>query len=225
MDRITDRKFIQGYCDWCSKVNWYSAQLFLKQLESEQNLEIKKALFVKIYMELIQACEHLIAFVHTIKKSDCLKGFKNRLIKCPSSGHAFRYLWNDLRKLKSKPGKVFPYLGINITSKEYEDDKLALDGIYYAILASLRNRYIHSQEQKTSRIMKAFGKLKHGFPLHTPVGTDRIYIFLSSGRGVRRIQTNLNIKSAQEMCGTTQAIHNTLVNLSGILLDRGITTS
>lgn len=225
MERITDRAFIEGYCDWCSKVNWYAAQLFLKQLKSVKSVEVKKALFVKIYMELIQAGEHLLAFVHTVKKSDSLVGFKKRLVKCPSGADSFRYLWNDLRKMKSKPRRLYNYLGVDLSDSEYEQEKKAFDGFYLTAMACLRNRYIHSRHGRTSRVLKAFAKMKHGFPLHSPLQTDRIYIYLSSGQGIRKIQTNLDSKFAEKMCGTTEAIHNGMVNISAIILDRGITSS
>jgi hypothetical protein len=73
--------------------------------------------------------------------------------------------------------------------------------------------------------MKAFGKMKHGFALYSPNDRKEIYLFLGAGSGVQKIQTNLDIDVSEKLCGTAEAIHNSMVNVSSIILDRGITKS
>ena len=167
----------------------------------------------------------LIVFLHTVKKSNSLVGFRKRIVKCPSDSKKLRYLYDDLKKFERKPREIYPYLGIEISDAEYNSDKLALDGFYRVALACLRIRFRYSRENKTSKLFRVFGKFKHGFPLHSPAGTEAIFIYLSSGRKIKRLQTNLDVQHAENLVETTQSIHNGLVNISGIAYSKGIKKS
>ena len=225
MYRISEKDFLNGYCDWCSKINWYTAQVLLAQLKSVDDLEVKKALFIKIYMEYIQASEHLIVLLHTVKQSSSLVGFRKRIVKCPADSRKFRYLYDDLKKFEKNPREIYSYLGIQISNEEYENDRKALDGFYSVALTCLKIRFRNSREGRTSKLLRVFGKFKHGFPLHSPTGTKAIFIYLSSGKGIRRIQTNLDEEHAEKLVDTAEAIHNGLVNLSTFAVAKGITKS
>ena len=68
-------------------------------------MEEKKAIYVKIFFEYVQACEHLVVLIDAVKKSPSISGITKRIVKCPAGSDAFRYLWKDLRRFKKSPYK------------------------------------------------------------------------------------------------------------------------
>lgn len=73
--------------------------------------------------------------------------------------------------------------------------------------------------------MKAFGKMKHGFPLYSPEGEKAIFIYMGSKTKTKRIQTNLDEEFISKLVLTLESIHNGALNLSGIVASKGINKS
>jgi hypothetical protein len=214
--RVSDRKFVERYSAWGSQVNWYSALVFMAALKKSTDLEVKKAMFVKIFFEYVQACEHLLVLVDALKKTGSLAGLKRCIVKCPSGGDSFRYLWTDLRR--KHPQAFYAYLGIPLSDRRYHANQAALDGFFNAVLACLRNRYSRVRAGRSSRITKAFNKVKHGFPVYTDAGSDTIYFLVSSGRRIRKISFRLDPASAQKLYESTEAIRNSIQNFTALVL-------
>lgn len=181
-------------------------------------MEIKKALFLKIFYEYVQASEHLLAVVHAVKQGTSIKGIKERIVDSPSGGTAFKYLWTDLRKFRSDPFKLYRYLGLRVTREQYLADKKALDGFLLALISCLKNRYKHTRGGKVSRVMKAFGKIKHGFPVFTARGSDTIHFLVKNRGRISRIPFKFDATLAEEIVESTDAIRTSMLNLSAILL-------
>lgn len=173
-------------------------------------------MFVKIFFEYVQASEHLLVLVDALKKTGSLSGLKRSVVKCPSGGDAFRYLWNDLRQ--SRPRSFYAYLGFPLSDRSYRADQAAFDGFFKAVLACLQNRYSKSRHGRVSRVMKAFKKVKHGFPVYTETGSDTVYFLVSSGRRIKSIPFRLDPAYAQRLCGSTEAIRNSIQNISALVL-------
>lgn len=218
--KISDREFVKSYCDWAAYVNWYAAHILLTQLRKVENLEAKKAIFIKIFFEYIQTCEHLLVLVHTTKESKNLIGLKRRIVKCPSGGKDFRYLWNDVQKFKRNPLRFFEYLGIQISKSEYVADKKALDGFYNAVLACLKNKYSRSRGANVSKVARAFNKIKHGFAVYTAPSSPDIHIFINAGKQIKAIPFRYDETVAENLCGSIEAMRNSIINLSDILLTK-----
>lgn len=216
--KISDREFVRSYCDWASNVNWYIAHILLGHLKKIDNLEAKKAIFIKIFFEYIQACEHLLVLVHVTKECKSLIGFRRHVVKCPSGGKDFRYLWSDVPKFKKNPLKFFIYLGLKITEAEYVADKKAFDGFYNAVLACLKNKYFRSKKAGASKVARAFNKIKHGFAVYTAANDHDILIFINAGRKIKSIPFKYDQKVAETLCDSIESMRNSIVNLSGILL-------
>ena len=219
--RVTDKVFIKGYNEWCSKINWYVASVLLKQLKHNNSINVKKALYVKIFYEYIQACDHLIVFVNAVKKSDSIVGFKKKIVKCPSRSDAFRYLWTDLRKYKRNPYRLYQYLGFGLTREEYISDKKGYDGFYNALIGCLKNRYYYTRSRRVSKPMQAFNKIKHGFPLYSEKDEKEIFIFISVGEKIKRVPFRYDESIAEEICGSLEAMRNSIENISMLLLEKG----
>lgn len=214
--RVSDRKFIERYGAWGSQVNWYAARVFMAALTKSADHEVKKAMFVKIFFEYVQASEHLLVLVDALKKTGSLAGMKRSIVKCPSGGDAFRYLWTDLRR--KRPQDFYAYLGLRLSERRYRADRRAFDGFFKAVMACLRNRYSKSRAGRGSRVMKAFNKVKHGFPVYTEAGSDTVYFLVSAGRRIRNIPFRLDLTFAQKLCGSTEAIRNSIQNFTALVL-------
>lgn len=216
--RISDRKFLESYCDWGSRVNWFACEVLLAALERTSDLEAKKALFVKIFYEYIQACEHLLVFVHAVKQSASIRGIKRRIVECPSRSSCFKYLWKDVRRFRTNPFKLYGYLGLRLSRTEYLDDQRVFDGFYKALLACLRHRYAKGRGERGSWVIRAFNKIKHGFPVFTAKDDDKIHVLVKSGRRITSLPFRLNYDSARKMCKSAEAMRNSLINITAFLL-------
>ena len=202
-------------------INWYVASVLLEQLKHSNSINVKKALYVKIFYEYIQACDHLIVFVNAVKKSNSIVGFKKKIVKCPSNSKALRYLWTDLRKYESNPYKLYQYLGLRLTKEEYLSDKSGFDGFYKALIVCLKNRYHHTRSNRVSKPMQAFNKIKHGFPLYSEKDEKEIFIFISAGKKIKRVPFRYNQSVAEEICNSLVAMRNSMENISIFLLEKG----
>ncbi len=176
---------------------------------------------MKIFYEYIQACDHLIVFVNAVKKSDSIVGFKKKIVKCPSKSDDFRYLWTDLRKYESNPYKLYQYLGFGLTEEEYSLDRKGFDGFYKALIICLKNRYYCTRSRKVSKPMHAFNKIKHGFPLYSEMDEKEIFIFISAGEKIKRVSFRYDESVAEEICGSLEAMRNSIENISMLLLKKG----
>ena len=202
-------------------INWYAASVLLKQLKHTDSINVKKALYVKIFYEYIQACDHLMVFVNAVRKSNSIVGFKKKIVKCPSRSDSFRYLWTDLRKYKRNPYRFYQYLGLRLTKEEYLSDKSGFDGFYKAIIVCLKNRYYHTRSKRVSKPMHAFNKIKHGFPLYSEQDEKEIFIFISAGEKIKRVSFRYNLSVAEEMCDSLEAMRNSMMNISLFLFEKG----
>lgn len=216
--RITDRNFIRQYGAWNCQVNAYTAKVLMAAFTKTEDLEIKKALFVKIFFEFIQASENLIALVYALKKSGSRRGLKRQIIECPSGGIEFRKLWLELRRYKSRPLKFYACLGISFSKNRYLKDKAAFDGFAHAVQVALENRFKGGRKTGNAIPMKAFNKLKHGFAVYTEPGNDTVYFLIKSGSRIRRIPFKCDAQKAHELCESARAIQNSLFNFTQFAL-------
>lgn len=216
--RITDRNFIRQYGAWNCQVNAYTAKVLMVAFTKTENLEIKKALFVKIFFELIQTSENLIALVYALKKSGSMRGLKRQIIECPSGGAEFRNLWLELRRYKNHPLKFYACLGIWLSSKQYLKDKAAFDGFAHAVQVAFENRFKGGRKNGNGIPMKAFNKLKHGFSVYTEPGNDTVYFLMKSGRKIRQVPFKCDAQKAHTIVESTRAMQNSLFNFTQIAL-------
>ena len=229
---ITDEKFLECYCNWCSYVNWHTAQTLLAQMNKDTSIEPKKALFIKIFFEFMQAGEHLILLVDTIKKSKELDGFHHRFTESKTQGDGFRYLWDDLKEFEDDKYVLFEYLGTRLSEDEYSSEKKVNDGIFSGILTCLQNRY-GTETSGNSNLMKSYNKIKHGFTLYTDIGSEDIYIIhrqSTNTNGVKGMKTEVitqryDPEFAQGMCNHLEAMRNTFMNVCDLILKSGIKPS
>ena len=219
--RVTDKVFIKGYNEWCSMINWYTGSVLLKQLKHINSINVKKALYVKIFYEYIQACDHLMVFVNAVKKSNSIVGFKKKIVKCPSRSDDFRYLWTELRKYKRNPYRFYQYLGFGLTKEEYISDKMAFDGFYKAVIVCLKNRFYYTSSGRVSNPLHAFNKITHGFPLYSEKNEKEIFIFIRAGEKIKRVSFRYNQQVAEEICRSLEAMRNSMKNISKLLLEKG----
>lgn len=187
-------------------------------LTKTKDLEIKKALFVKIFFEFMQASENLIALVYALRKSGSIRGLKRNVITCPSGGNEFRQLWLELRRHKSRPLKFYACLGISLSKAIYLKDKKAFDGFAYAVHVAMENRFKGSRRQGGALPIKAFNKLKHGFAVYTEPGNDNVYFLIKSGSKTRSIPFKFDEQQAHTLCESTRAMQNSLHNFTQIAL-------
>ena len=169
----------------------------------------------------MQACDHLIVFVNAVKKSNSIVGFKKKIVKCPSRSDDFRYLWTELRKYKRNPYRFYQYLGFGLTKEDYISDKMGFDGFYNAVIVCLKNKFNHTSLGRISKLMHAFNKIKHGFPLYSEKNEKEIFIFISAGEKIKRVSLRYDQSVAEEICGSLEAMRNSMQNISLFLLEKG----
>tara|TARA_B110001469_G_scaffold47180_1_gene46147 strand:+ start:2141 stop:2812 length:672 start_codon:yes stop_codon:yes gene_type:complete len=218
--KITDKDFLECYIRWNSQVNFFTAKLILSELKKNANHEAKKALYIKLYFEWIQAAEHLLAFVHTMVKSESEQDFVARIESCPPGGDSFRYLLNDLSKFKDDPYQLYTYLGLELSREQYLDDEPVFAGFYNSLNVALKNRYT---DKGTTRLMKAFNKIKHGFPVYTVEGTDEIHILLKEKSKQEWHPFSFDLEFAEGLFDSIEAYRNTMMNASLFIIEHGLT--
>lgn len=189
-------------------------------LTRTKDLEIKKALFVKIFFEFMQASEHLLALVFALKKSGSMRGLKRHIINCPSGGIEFKQLWRELRRYKNHPLKFYECLGITLPKNRYLKDKKAFDGFAHAVHVALQNRCKGGRTNAGAIPIKAFNKIKHGFAVYTEPRSDTVYfLFLNKPMSkIRLMPFKFDEQKAHSLCESTQAIQNSLFNFTQISL-------
>ena len=190
----------------------------MANLAKTDDLEIKKALFVKIFFEFMQASEYLITLVYALKKSGSLRGLKRHIIECPSGGIEFQKLWLELKRYKNHPLKFYECIGISLSKKRYLKDKKTFDGFARAVQVALENRYKGSRGTRQALPIRAFNKLKHGFAVYTEPGSDTVSFLVKSGRKIRKIPFKFDVKKAHGFCEAARAMQNSLHNFSQIAL-------